>query len=56
MRQSNHWIGLALIMATLPYLGGPLQAATARKDEPSHVEPIPGSKLNRVALKASAVE
>jgi hypothetical protein len=56
MRQSSHWIGLALIMATLPYLGGPLQAATARKDEPSHVEPIPGSKLNRVALKASAVE
>lgn len=56
MRQNSHWISLALIMTTLPYLAGQLQAATVRKDEPSHVEPIPGSKLNRVFLKASAVE
>ncbi|MCK3780035.1 hypothetical protein MZK49_25400 [Ensifer sesbaniae] len=56
MPRSSHWIGLALIVTGLSFLGGQLEAASVGKDEPAHVEPLPGSKFNRVILKASAVE
>ncbi|MCG5480234.1 hypothetical protein [Sinorhizobium alkalisoli] len=56
MLQSSHWISFALIVAVLPFLGGQVAAGSLGKDEPAHVEPVPGSKFNRVTLKRSAVE
>lgn len=56
MPQSSHWIGLALIVTVLSFLSGQVEASSLGKDEPAHVEPVPGSRFNRVILKPSAVE
>jgi hypothetical protein len=54
MRQSNLWIGLALILAGMTYPDQRVGAASVGRDEPAHIEPVPGTKFNRIILKPSA--
>ncbi len=56
MRPNDIPMALVLIVGTLQCALGPVQAGPVHKNEPAHVDPIPGTKLNRVVLEPKALE